>query len=40
MRSWSRAVVEHEGEDQLVLADADTLIVRDLSAFFSDSRLM
>jgi hypothetical protein len=30
-------VVEHEGEDQLVLADADTLIVRDLSAFFSDS---
>jgi hypothetical protein len=37
MRSWSRAVVEHEGKDQLVLADADTLIVRDLSSFFSDA---
>lgn len=35
MRSWSRAVAEHADESMLVLADADTLILRDLKPFFA-----
>ena len=36
MRSWSRAVAEHEQDEILVLADADTLILRDVSGFISN----
>ncbi|MDB6174845.1 MAG: hypothetical protein JWL59_4156 [Chthoniobacteraceae bacterium] len=36
LNAWCRAVGEHAHEPQICLADVDTLILRDLSAFFED----
>jgi hypothetical protein len=33
MLSWHQAVSEHEADDHLILADADTLVLRDLTSF-------
>jgi hypothetical protein len=35
VHSWCRAAEEHAGETELCFADVDTLILRDLSAFFT-----